>query len=285
MNGIKIFSDSTCDLPIEEVNRMDIGIIPLTINFGEEVYKEGIDITTKEILDKVKKTGELPKTASPSPAEFYAAFEPYVEKGDTIIYIGLSSKLSSTVANAMIAKNMFDNNENIHIIDSLNLCGAIGGLVRNTYNFLEEGKSVEDTIAEIEEVLHHYKLFFTMDKLDYLYKGGRCSGMQFILGSTFGVKPIIEMTTEGLDVWKKTRGKKKAIEMMLEEAERDKDRIYNDEIHIAAITGSEKELEGIKEQLTKRTGITKFHEYSVGCTIASHCGDGTVGFGYFLKEN
>ena len=265
MEGIKIFSDSTCDLPIEEVNRMNIGIIPLTINFGEEVYKEGIDITTKEILDKVKKTGELPKTASPSPAEFYSAFEPYVEKGDTIIYIGLSSKLSSTVANAMIAKNMFDNNENIHIIDSLNLCGAIGGLVRNTYNLLEEGNSVEDTIAEIEKVLHHYKLFFTMDKLDYLYKGGRCSGMQFILGSTFGVKPIIEM--------------------MIEEAERDKDRIYNDEIHVAAITGSEKELEGIKEQLTKRTGITKFYEYSVGCTIASHCGDGTVGFGYFLKEN
>ena len=70
MEGIKIFSDSTCDLPIEEVNRMNIGIIPLTINFGEEVYKEGIDITTKEILDKVKKTGELPKTSSPSPAEF-----------------------------------------------------------------------------------------------------------------------------------------------------------------------------------------------------------------------
>ena len=92
MEGIKIFSDSTCDLPIEEVNRMNIGIIPLTINFGEEVYKEGIDITTKEILDKVKKTGELPKTSSPSPAEFYAAFEPYVENGDTIIYIGLSSK-------------------------------------------------------------------------------------------------------------------------------------------------------------------------------------------------
>lgn len=283
MEGIKIFSDSTCDLSIEEVNRMDIGIIPLTINFEEKLYKEGLDINTGEVLAKVKELGVLPKTSAPSPAEFYEAFKPYVEKGESIIYIGLSSKISSTVSNAMIAKNMFDNNEKIYVIDSLNLCGGIGGLVRIAYNFLEEGCPIEQTVKNVEEILHKYKLFFTMDKLDYLYKGGRCSGMQFVLGSTFGVKPIIEMTTDGLDVWKKTRGKKKAIELMLEEAERDKDKIYNDEIHIAAITGSEKELENIKEELTKRTGITKFYEYSVGCTIASHCGEGTVGFGYFLK--
>lgn len=283
MEGIKIFSDSTCDLSIEEVNRMDIGIIPLTINFEEKLYKEGLDINTGEVLAKVKELGVLPKTSAPSPAEFYEAFKSYVEKGESIIYIGLSSKISSTVSNAMIAKNMFDNNEKIYVIDSLNLCGGIGGLVRIAYNFLEEGCPIEQTVKNVEEILHKYKLFFTMDKLDYLYKGGRCSGMQFVLGSTFGVKPIIEMTTDGLDVWKKTRGKKKAIELMLEEAERDKDKIYNDEIHIAAITGSEKELENIKEELTKRTGITKFYEYSVGCTIASHCGEGTVGFGYFLK--
>ncbi|WP_300279302.1 DegV family protein [Peptacetobacter sp.] len=283
MEGIKIFSDSTCDLSKEEVNRMDIGIVPLTINFEEKLYKEGLDINTGEVLGKVKELGVLPKTSAPSPAEFYEAFKPYVEKGDSIIYIGLSSKISSTVSNAIIAKNMFDNNENIYVIDSLNLCGGIGGLVRIAYNFLEEGCPIEETVKNVEKILHKYKLFFTMDKLDYLYKGGRCSGMQFVLGSTFGVKPIIEMTTDGLGVWKKTRGKKKAIELMLEEAERDKDKIYNDEIHIAAITGSEKELENIKEELIKRTGITKFHEYSVGCTIASHCGEGTVGFGYFLK--
>lgn len=283
MEGIKIFSDSTCDLSKEEIKRMDVGIIPLTINFNDELYKEGIDIDTKGLLDKVKELGILPKTSAPSPVEFYEAFRPYVENGESIIYIGLSSKLSSTVSNAMIAKNMFDDNENIHVIDSLNLCGAIGGLVRIAYNFLGDGCSVEETVEKVENILKNYKLFFTMDKLDYLYKGGRCNGMQFVLGSTFGVKPIIEMTTEGVKVWKKTRGKKKAIEMMLEEAERDKDKIYNDEIHVAAIAGSENELVTLKEELTKRTGITKFHEYSVGCTIASHCGEGTVGFGYFLK--
>jgi DegV family protein with EDD domain len=281
MSTIKLFSDSTCDLPKEDIEGMDVEIVPLIVTFDGDVYYDGVDITPSDLFNIVDKRNMLPKTSAPSPVDFYKAFKPYTDEGKTIIYIGLSSRISTTIQNARLAADHLGRDK-VYVVDSLNLCGAIGGLVRNAYNFINEGMSAEETVKRINEIIPNYKLFFTMDQLDYLRMGGRCSSVESIVGSILDIKPIISMSPSGMQLWKKFRGKGKAIKMMIEEAARDKDRILFKEIHLAHSAGSEEEARKIKEMLIEETGITKYHEYTIGCVISSHCGPGTVGFGYFL---
>jgi len=281
MSTIKLFSDSTCDLPKEEIERMNVGIIPLVVTFEEDAYNDGVNITPPDLFNIVDERNMLPKTSAPSPIDFYNAFKPFVDQGSSIIYIGLSSKISTTIQNAQLAANKLGSNK-VHIVDSLNLCGAIGGLVRTAYNYINEGSSAEETVRRIEKIIPNYKLFFTVDNLDYLYMGGRCSSVESIFGSILDIKPIISMSPAGLKLWKKTRGKWKAIRMMIKEAAEDKNKILFNEIHLAHSIGSEEEAQRIKEMLIKETGITNYHEYTIGCVISSHCGPGTLGFGYFL---
>ncbi len=283
MSNIKIFSDSTCDLSPEDIKQMDIGIVPLSIVFNNDVYKEGIDINTKQLFKMVKAQKVLPKTSAPSPAEFVEHFKPFVDEGKTIIYISLSSKVSSTYNNACTAAEMLGNDK-VKVIDSLDFCCTLGGLVKYCYNFCQSDMAVDDIVNEITKIKDNYKLFFTVEALDYLHMGGRCSATQLIFGNTLNIKPIILMSKDGMDVWRKTLGKKKAINLMIEEAVRDKDKIRYNEIHIGCSVGNEGELNWLKKQLIKETGITKYHEYEIGCVISSHCGEGTVGLGYFLEE-
>lgn len=283
MNNIKIFSDSTCDLSAQEIKQMDIGIVPLSIVFGNDVYKEGVNITTKQLFKLVKTQKVLPKTSAPSPAEFIEYFKPFIDAGKTIIYLSLSSKVSSTYNNALIAADTLGEDK-VKVIDSLDFCCTLGGLVRYCYNFSQSDMSVDDVVNEICKIKNNYKLFFTVETLDYLHMGGRCSATQLIFGNTLNIKPIILMNKDGMDLWRKTLGKKKAVNLMIEEAVRDKDRIRYNEIHIGCSVGNESELNSMKKQLIKATGITKYHEYEIGCVISSHCGEGTIGLGYFLED-
>ena len=283
MSNIKLFADSTCDLPISEIQRMDVDIIPLVVTFGDDAYKEGIDITTKDLFRIVKERNMLPKTSAPSPVDFYNAFKPYIEAGKTIIYIGLSSQVSTTLQNARLAADSFEK-DSVIIIDSLNLCVGTGALVRQAYSYIKSGMLLEDIILNINKNVPNYKLFFTVETLDYLHMGGRCSSSEALFGNMLNIKPIISMSVDGLNVWKKTRGKKKAINLMIEEVINDKNIILNDEIHVGCTIGNEHERELIKKQLSEVTGITKFQDYIIGCVISSHCGEGTVGLGYLLNK-
>ncbi|MBP1926192.1 DegV family protein with EDD domain [Sedimentibacter acidaminivorans] len=283
MSNIKLFADSTCDLPLSEIKKMDIDIIPLIVTFGDDAYKEGTEINTKDLFRLVKEKNMLPKTSAPSPADFYNAFKPYVDAGKTIIYLGLSSKVSTTLQNAKLAAENL-NTDSIIIIDSLSLCVGTGALIRQAYNYISSGMPLDEIIYNIQKNIANYKLYFTVETLDYLHMGGRCSSTEALFGKMLNIKPIISMCVDGLDVWKKTRGKKKAINLMIEEIILDKDNILNDEIHVGCTVGNEEERSLLKKQITELTGITKFQDYIIGCVISSHCGEGTLGLGYLLNE-
>ncbi|ECH9276487.1 DegV family EDD domain-containing protein, partial [Salmonella enterica subsp. enterica] len=120
MGSIKIFADSTCDLPAEWITQYDLGIVPLYVTFSEQTYKDGVDLTVPELYRKVDETGKLPKTAAPSPADFIQAFAPHIQEGRKILYISLSSELSSTYQNALIAAEEFAEGM-VTVFDSLNL--------------------------------------------------------------------------------------------------------------------------------------------------------------------
>ncbi len=282
MHNIKIFADSTSDLPKKLIEKNNISIVPLYVIFKDEIYKDNVNIDQKGLYKKVDELNMLPKTSAPSPKDFIDAFKPYVEAGQDILYIGLSSKLSTTIQNANIAKQEFPN-ANIEIVDSLNLSTSIGLLVMKACDFREKGMNIQEISMKLQELTSKVRTIFIVNTLDYLHKGGRCSSLQNLLGTTFKIKPVVSVIDGKLTVVRKIRGyKNKVTDLMLKEVLKNANNMDAKRIFIGHSQGKEY-IEYLKEQLLKSTSIENIHLVKAGCVISSHCGPGTIGLFYIEK--
>ncbi|MDU0332022.1 DegV family protein [Paenibacillus sp. 3LSP] len=282
MGSIKIFADSTCDLPAEWIAQYDIGIVPLYVTFSEQTYKDGIDLTVPELYRKVDETGKLPKTAAPSPADFIEAFRPHIEEGRRILYISLSSELSSTYQNALIAADEFAEGM-VTVFDSLNLSTGIGLQVMKAVNAAAEGKSVEEIVALLTAVRPQVETEFVIDSLDYLYKGGRCSGMQNIVGSLLKIRPVIKVENGKMTPAYKIRGSRdKALDQLLNNALSHLSEMDDDLIFVTHSLADE-DAKVLKEALEAKTNARQVAVSNAGCVISSHCGAKTIGILYTKK--
>lgn len=198
MAGIKLFTDSTNDLSPELIERHEIGVVPLYVTFGTESYRDGIDMNPGQLFfDKVRQTGVLPKTSAPSPADFYAAFRPYAEQGMDVVYIGLSSALSSTVQNALLASEQLPG-VSISVIDSRNLSTGIGLLLLKAADARAQGAVLPEIEDLVKETVPKIETSFVIDTLEYLHKGGRVSNLQHLLGSLLKIRPIVKVADGGM---------------------------------------------------------------------------------------
>ncbi|MDR9856947.1 DegV family protein [Paenibacillus sp. VCA1] len=282
MPKIKIFADSTSDLPEAWVRRYDIGIVPLYVVFGNEQLRDGVDITPAELYERVSRSGSLPKTAAPSPADFMAAFEPHVKQGDSILYISLSSGLSATYQNALIAAGEFPE-ASIRVVDSLNLSSAIGLLVMKAVHAAREGKSLDEIANLLEAVRPEVESEFVIDTLEYLYKGGRCSGVQNLLGSLLNIRPVIKVIGGKMTPAYKVRGKKeKATNQMLQNA-LEKSGLMDNDLIVVVHSFAEEEAIRLQKALQEKTNAREVALSTAGCVISSHCGPKTIGIMYSKK--
>ncbi|MCL6602681.1 MAG: DegV family protein [Paenibacillus sp.] len=282
MSNVKIFADSTSDLPQGWKDTYDIGVIPLYVIIEDQTYRDGLDITSEDVYSRVAASGTLPKTAAPSPADFMAAFTPAVEAGHDIVYISLSSSLSSTYQNALLAAGEYPEGR-VKVIDSLTLCGGIALLVMKAVRAARSGLSA----GEIADLLEQYRDLaetqFVVDTLDYLYMGGRCSGMQNFIGSLLKIRPLLKMIDGAIVPVNKIRGKKeKAVEQMLQNALSDVDRM-DKELLIVAHTLADEDAQFLHNALKEATGADEIAVIHAGCVIGSHCGPQTVGLMYLRK--
>lgn len=282
MSKIKIFADSTSDLPSAWISEYEIGIVPLYVVFDDKTYRDGLDITPNDVYRKVEATGSLPKTTAPSPKDFMDAFAPHIERGEEIVYISLSSKLSSTYQNALIAAAEFPEGR-VHVVDSLNLCSGIGLLVMKAVRAAEQGHSGSEIVALLEQYRPQVETEFVIDTLEYLYKGGRCSGMQNFIGSLLQIRPVLKLVDGSIVPAYKVRGKKeKAVQQMLDNALSDVENMDKDLI-IVAHTLAEDEALRLAAILRERTGAREVALSEAGCVISSHCGPHTVAIMYTKK--
>ncbi|MGN7358190.1 DegV family protein [Paenibacillus sp. SAF-054] len=282
MTKVKIFADSTCDLPQEWMQKYDIGLVPLYVTFGDQTFKDGVDITTPQLYAKVSETGNLPKTAAPSPADFIAAFSPVIEDGREIVYISLSSELSSTYQNALIAAGEFPDGK-VTVIDSQNLSTGIGLQVMKAVQAAEQGKSPAEIADMVEKVKPLVETEFVIDSLEYLYKGGRCSGMQNLVGSLLKIRPVIKVIDGKMTPAYKVRGKReKALEQLLNNALDKREQMDNDLIFVTHSLAAEDARE-LKRLLEEKTGAREVAVSDAGCVISSHCGAKTIGILYVKK--
>ncbi|RCX16173.1 DegV family protein with EDD domain [Fontibacillus phaseoli] len=283
MTQVKIFADSISDIPESWMTQYDIGIVPLYVVFGEKAYKDKLEITTTDIYRRVDETGELPHTSAPSPADFIAAFTPWIERGDTILFISMSSKLSSTYQNALIAADELPEGRVI-VVDSLNVSGGVALLVIKAAQAAQTGASPGEIVTMLEDLRDRVEIEVLVDSLDYLHKGGRVSNMQHMIGSLLKIRPVLRIK-EGLVISAdKYRGKtEKAVERMLHHFTENIHKVDR-ELIIVAQTLAERAADYIRTTLLEKTDTREVAIIEGGCAISCHCGPRTVAIMYLRNK-
>jgi DegV family protein with EDD domain len=276
---IKIITDSCCDLSQELIKQFDIDVIPLSVLVNGKDYLDGVDLSSADLFEAVKQSGELPKTSAPSVAAFSRVFEKYSE----FIYIGISSNLSASYQSAHLALDALPNLKG-SLVDSLNLSTGIGLLVLRAAKLNRQGKSLEEITKEIKTLVPHVNSSFIIDTLDYLYMGGRCSSMEHIVGSLLKIRPIIEVRTDGtLGVKEKVNGsRKKGLNTLVKNFAEKLDKIDPSRVFITHAACPE-DADYLKSELQKLIEIKEICITEAGSTISSHCGPNTIGILYLTK--
>ncbi|MDE6655697.1 MAG: DegV family protein [Anaeroplasmataceae bacterium] len=280
---IHIITDSTNDLDSQTIKERGIEVLPLFVNFSDASFKDGVDITTPELYKLVEEKNELPKTAAIPQQTFVDVFTKYIEAGDEVIFTGISKQMSRTYENAVLAAREVDENK-IFIVDSMNLSTGIGLLVLKACKYRDEGKTAKEIAELLEKDNKRVLSQFAIERMDYLYKGGRCSGMAKIFGTLLKIKPIIAVRDGKMHVAKKPHGKMKvALDFMIEQLKGDLPRLDRDVVLITHSLAFEY-CDYIKAEISKFLGDTPILSTVAGCVISSHCGQGTIGILYMVNE-
>ena len=283
MNKVKIIVDSTCDLGVELLEKYDIDFLPLSVTFGEESYRDLIDITTEELYKKVEESGELPKTAAISIPILVEAFRKYIDEGYDIVYTGISKQMSRSFENAYMASQEVAP-DRIFVVDSMNLSTGVGILALKAAIDRDNGLSAMEIAKRMEKNRELVYTQFAIEQMDYLYKGGRCSSLQALLGSLVKLKPIIGVRNGKMSVIKKPIGKmKRALDELIKQIVNDKSFVDQEFILITHSIADEA-CSYIKERLDQEFPEANILCTRAGCVISSHCGPGTIGILYMVKQ-
>ena len=283
MRPIKIISDSTADLPKELIEKYDIEVLPLSVTLGEKSFKDGVEICAQDIFKFYEETKNLPKTSAVSVLEYTEAFTPWVEKGYDVVHFAISSTMSACFQNATIAAVEIGH---VWTINSENLSSGIGLLVVLAAELAAKGESAEVIFKHIEEAKKRIDASFILNQLEFLHKGGRCSGVAALGANLLKLKPCIEVHEGKMKVGKKYRGayEKCALDYIHDRL----DENDNIESNIIFLTWAGLDAHLLKEIEKETKKCHKFHTVIVneaGSTITGHCGPGTFGIIYFRKEN
>ena len=215
MAGVRIVTDSSCDLDAADCDRLGIEVVPLTIRFGADEFEDRTELTAEGFYELMAKRDELPETAAPAPGKFEAAFRRQADAGaDAVVCINLSSELSATMAAAGNAARIVGDDFPVHGVDSKSITAGLGTQVLLAAERAADGASAEDVVALVEDLRDRTHVFGSLDTLDNLKKGGRIGGAQAMLGSLLSIKPMIDISTGVVEEAGKHRTRKKSLEAL-----------------------------------------------------------------------
>lgn len=274
--GIKIITDSCSDLPQEILDSYNIRVVPLEIRFKDENFRDGVDITKEEFYKKMRQYDELPKTASPSPQHFMREFE---GPEDNIIVVTVSSGLSSTYNNAMVAKDIYaQNNKNkkIHIIDSLSASVGEGLIVLKAAQMISQGMILDYIVSNLRKIAKAGQVFFLLDTLENIIKGGRIGKVTGKIASLLSIKLIMKSDGNGVvDLAEKVRGAKKSVTRFVDIIGETGTDIENRILAIAHANCLDKALE-FKAMVEEKYEFKQIIISTMGATIGTYAGEGGI---------
>ena len=280
MPKIRISADSTCDLSPELIEKYDIAITPLKITLGDTDYTDQIDITPQKIYDYVAETGVLPKTAAVSVGTYTDVFTELKKDCDEVVHFTISSEMSSCYQNAVLAAEEVGG---VYVVDSRNLSTGIGHLaIEAAIAAQDETKAGKDVFDYVSSLVDRLDVSFVINSVNYLYKGGRCSGVAAVGANLLKLKPLIEVHDGKMDMAGKYRGNMKDVvkkyitdRLTVPGAKFKRDRIF------VTCTCTDYDLPNYAKEIVESLGL--FDEVLItiaGSTITSHCGKDTLGILY-----
>ena len=279
--GVIITADSTCDLSQELLDRYAIHTIPLTILLGEESHYDGLDFTPADMYRRYRADGTLPKTSAPSVQQFLDFFRPFVEDGYEVVHLDISSELSSSYSTACIAAEELCG---VYPVDSRMLSTGVGLLVIEAAECRDRGMGGSEIAEHIASLTDKVDTSFVLDTLEFMWKGGRCSGVAALGANLLHLKPGLEMSGGKLGVYKKYRGNIKSVYRQYV-AERLQGKSVRPGHVFITNSGEvdEETLSELDELIRSTIPVREIHHTTAGCTIASHCGPKTLGV-LFINE-
>jgi DegV family protein with EDD domain len=279
---INIVTDTTSGLPREISTRYHIPVIPQIINFGEKSYYEGIDIDNPTFMKMLRESRELPKTAAPPPELFVQEFKKFIPLGGTILCIHPSSEISGTVRSAIMAAQEFPLAD-IRVIDTRTVGSPLATLVQLAAEWADMGENADTIENRIKKMIPRNRIYFLVDTLEYLAKGGRIGGAAALLGSVLKIKPILILKNGKVDQFEKERTQKHAIQRVIDLVKSQAGR--NSEAYISVMHAAVPELaHTFAELLCKEFGLDTVPILDVPPAIVTHGGPGILAAAFFTGE-
>jgi len=278
--AVQIITDSTCDLLLEDVARLGIHVVPLTVHFSDESYHDGVDLTREQFYQKLEASDQLPTTSMIPPGVFAKEFETHVAAGDEVLGLFLSSEISGTFHSACIAKENFPGDK-VFVVDSRSSSLSLALLVAESVKFRDAGHSAEEIVRLLEPLIKKVRFFAAVNTLKYLRKGGRISATSAVVGELLGIKPVVSIIDGTIHPVGKGRGMASAIDFILQEAKRNLPNLNYTVVfaHSAAPELMEKAIAALKAPLKLQSWLC----CEVGSTIGTYGGRGCVGFAYIAE--
>ena len=212
--SIRIVTDSTADIPNEIAAELNIELVPLNVHFGNDTFKDGIDLTTDAFFDKLINGPDFPSTSQPSIGEFAEVYEKIIEKGDEIVSIHISSKLSGTSNSAHLAAEQLKDNGNISIVDTLQASLTVGLTAIAAAKAALAGSTFQEVVNIAESTSERAELFALLDTLEYLEKGGRIGKARALVGGLLKIKPLITISEGEVGEFGKVRSRQAGIQKL-----------------------------------------------------------------------
>lgn len=286
--SVKIITDSASDITQEEAKKLGITVLPLTIFFETEEFQDNVTLSTTEYYNKLIESAELPKTSQVTPYAFSKAYKDAFNEHDEIVVITISKYLSGCFQSATLAKEEFDDNNNIYLIDSLNATIGEQVLVKLAVKLRDEGKSGAEIASILEEKVSKVRLIALLDTLEYLKKGGRISSATAFFGGLLSIKPVIGIDNGQVKMIGKARGSKNANNLLKELVVQNGGIDFELPFSLAYSglndTLLQKYIFDNKDLYEKYVDSNTLGITQIGCTIGTHVGPGAIAVAFFSKE-
>ncbi|NLE46540.1 MAG: DegV family protein [Chloroflexi bacterium] len=280
---IVIVTDSTACIPQHVLNGVNVPVIPLWLIWGDERFRDGVDIDQHTFYRRLPHSKVFPTTSQPSAGEFIEFFQQGSVGADAIVGAFISSKISGTVQSALAAQDQLKQQLDIRVIDSLSTSMGLGFVVLAAIRAAAAGKSVDEVVAAAERMRERVNVLFVVDTLEYLHRGGRIGGAKRFLGTALSIKPILHLEDGSIEALTQVRTKRKAVNQLLEIIE---ERLAGRRIAEVAVLDVDAPTEGdsLAKQITKEFDASELIRTSVSPVIGAHAGPGTVGVVFYAEE-
>jgi DegV family protein with EDD domain len=276
---VKIITDTTAGLPRDLTGKLGIPVIPQNVIFGEKSYRDDTELDTQTFLKLLKGSKQLPKTAAPSSELYKPYFQQAFEKGEPVMVITPSEKVSGTYNSVMIARDDFMSVD-IRVIDSRTIAGNLGTLTLLAHQLAIEGKTADEIETHIRNLIPRGRTYFVIDTLEYLQKGGRIGGARALLGELLQVKPILQIKEGQVAPYEQERTKKRALGRLIEIVNEQAVNRHDPHLCVMHVEAAE-EANALAETLSSNFIVSNIPIYELPPAIVVHAGPKTLAIGFF----